>query len=149
MPVEWEGDRQRVRARARRRMVLWAIVSMCMVCTALYGKVLTHRQVCVYVCLRSSLRWCGIDSLWWQCFAKTLAPMYHCSIPMVPVCYLYYLVGVVVTRHRLFCGACRRCQTITKRLSAPAPAPPRYLGRFHITHCCVHTYNKCTHTQLT
>lgn len=51
MPVEWEGDRQRVRARARRRMILWAIVSMCMVCSALYGKVLTHRQVCVCACL--------------------------------------------------------------------------------------------------
>ncbi|CAM9250211.1 unnamed protein product, partial [Pylaiella littoralis] len=48
MPVEWEGDRQRVRARARRRMILWAIVSMCMVCSALYGKVLTHRQAAEY-----------------------------------------------------------------------------------------------------
>lgn len=45
MPVEWEGDRQRVRARARRRMISWAIVSMCMVSCALYGKVLTHRKV--------------------------------------------------------------------------------------------------------
>lgn len=45
MPVEWDGDRQKVRARARRRMGLWAIVSMCMVCLFLYLKVITHRQV--------------------------------------------------------------------------------------------------------
>lgn len=45
MPVEWDGDRQKLRARARRKMGLWAIVSMCMVATALYGSAVAHRKV--------------------------------------------------------------------------------------------------------
>lgn len=45
MPAEWDGDRQKVRARARRNMVMWAAVSLCMVGTALYGSAIAHREV--------------------------------------------------------------------------------------------------------
>lgn len=45
MPAEWDGDRQRLKARARRKMGLWAMVSGCMVATALYGSALAHRKV--------------------------------------------------------------------------------------------------------
>lgn len=45
MPAEWNLDRQRLRARARRRMGLWAIASACMVATALYCIAFAHHKV--------------------------------------------------------------------------------------------------------
>ncbi|CAM9429404.1 unnamed protein product [Hapterophycus canaliculatus] len=59
MPVEWDGDRQKVRARARRRMGLWAIVSLCMVFVFLYLKVITHRQALESTPADCPKRWHG------------------------------------------------------------------------------------------
>ncbi|CAN0114983.1 unnamed protein product [Ectocarpus sp. 12 AP-2014] len=59
MPAEWDGDRQRVRARAQRKMGLWAILSMCMVCLFLYLKVVTHRKALQSVTHDCPRQWHG------------------------------------------------------------------------------------------
>lgn len=44
MPVGWEGDRQRIRSRAQRKMGMWALGSMFVVSITLYGSAVVHRK---------------------------------------------------------------------------------------------------------